>query len=604
MLAHYAPGKNRIELNAEKFNSVRLGDEVKAQCMVHEMIHAVTCWAMHMARENPAALTESQLAAVRDIEAVYEAIKDDGAVRAALRTGTRVEENAEYGLTSAEEMIAELANPAFRAALKAKQLFRQLINGVKRLLGIDVTGSADRTDAAAVLENALDTLLNEFDQDVYRDYTDLAAMGHARETFDMSFAESLEEFDAVRDKAIAENGIVMPGLKEKVFNVVEVSPMGWLKGKNFKQNLKELFKPAIKALQKRTDLAVYDSKQRKIRVIVSSTSVKELTDSKFYDERLKEGRSNRKTYFAVLNNLKEVLENAVEVEIHPDMPKDENGKRGNRAPTDNKVMHRYYAVVKLDSSNTLSRVKFTILETRNINEKSSLYSQELIDIKKEELSDNSDNSSTGPEVLRTLNATKVLQGVEKSYDEGKFVLDESEKLRVAEENQASEETDAALARQGTGEKTAEEVAQAADLWTKAWGPDARTPAQRRRFAREERRRMRARAESIAAKLGLDNVEILEDAGPLSGERARAKGFFNPRTGKITIILANHDSADDVEQTLLHEAVGHYGLRRLFGKARNSLPTRCLSSRASWRSAPSSPRQFRPRRPSQPAPPQP
>lgn len=78
--------------------------------------------------------------------------------------------------------------------------------------------------------------------------------------------------------------------------------------------------------------------------------------------------------------------------------------------------------------------------------------------------------------------------------------------------------------------------------------------------------MRARAESIAAKLNLDNVEILEDAGPLSGERARAKGFFNPRTGKITIILANHDSADDVEQTLLHEAVGHYGLRRLLGSA--------------------------------------
>lgn len=226
---------------------------------------------------------------------------------------------------------------------------------------------------------------------------------------------------------------------------------------------------------------------------------------------------------------------------------------------------------------------------------------------KGELSDKSDSSSTGfkgaeSDSLRSLGAAKVLQGVEKSYDPGKFVLDKSAELRLPEENQASAEdepeesgrADTTLARQGTGEKTADDVAQAADLWTKAWGPDAR----------EERRRMRGRAESIAAKLNLDNVEILEDAGPLSGERARAKGFFNPLTGKITIILANHDSADDVEQTLLHEAVGHYGLRRLFGKARNSLPTRCLSSRASWRSAPSSPRQFRPRRPSQPAPPQP
>lgn len=43
------------------------------------------------------------------------------------------------------------------------------------------------------------------------------------------------------------------------------------------------------------------------------------------------------------------------------------------------------------------------------------------------------------EVHRTFRGTKVLQGVEKSYDQGKFVLDESDKLRIAEENQASAE---------------------------------------------------------------------------------------------------------------------------------------------------------------------
>ena len=129
---------------------------------------------------------------------------------------------------------------------------------------------------------------------------------------------------------------------------------------------------------------------------------------------------------------------------------------------------------------------------------------------KGELSDKSDSSSTGfkgaeSDSLRSLGAAKVLQGVEKSYDPGKFVLDKSAELRLPEENQASAEdepeesgrADTTLARQGTGEKTADDVAQAADLWTKAWGPDARIPAQRRRFAREERRRMRGRAEIIA-----------------------------------------------------------------------------------------------------------
>ncbi|MDE7496907.1 MAG: hypothetical protein K2M67_08680, partial [Muribaculaceae bacterium] len=515
VLAHYAPGKNRIELNAEKFNSVRLGDETKAQCMVHEMIHAVTCWAMHMAKENPAALTESQLAAVRDIEEVYEAIKDDGAVRAALRTGTRVEENAEYGLTSAEEMIAELANPAFRAALKAKQLFRQLINGVKRLLGINVTGSASQTDAAAVLENALDTLLNEFDQDVYRDYTDLAAMGHARETFDMSFAESEEEFEATRDKAIAENGSVMPGLREKVFNVVEVSPMKFIE--NFRHSFDNIYKPFIKALQSKR-FNIIDSEGRVVSVGLNHDSIRKLSAKDSYDETKKKGRSDRPVYFAVLNNLGEVLSQAIEVEVHPDKRKDENHKRGNNGEGTEKLVHRYYAVVRLENSNKLSRVLFTILENKDLTH-NTLYSQEVIDIEiKGELSDKSDSSSTGilgaeSDSLRSLGVAKVLQGVEKSYDPGKFVLDESAELRLPEENQASAEdepeengrADTTLTRQGTGEKTADDVARAADLWTKAWGPEARTPAQRRRFAREERRRMRARAESIAAKLGLDNV---------------------------------------------------------------------------------------------------
>ncbi|MCR5078296.1 MAG: hypothetical protein K6A82_09710 [Prevotella sp.] len=52
---------------------------------------------------------------------------------------------------------------------------------------------------------------------------------------------------------------------------------------------------------------------------------------------------------------------------------------------------------------------------------------------------------------------------------------------------------------------------------------------------------------------------------LSGKRARAKGFYNPQTAEITIVIPNHRSVQDVEQTLLHEAVAHYGLRKLFGE---------------------------------------
>lgn len=69
---------------------------------------------------------------------------------------------------------------------------------------------------------------------------------------------------------------------------------------------------------------------------------------------------------------------------------------------------------------------------------------------------------------------------------------------------------------------------------------------------------------LAEKLHLENVEVVTDTTTLEGNRATAKGFYNKRTGKITIVLPNNRSMIDAEQTLLHEAVAHYGLRRLFG----------------------------------------
>ena len=77
--------------------------------------------------------------------------------------------------------------------------------------------------------------------------------------------------------------------------------------------------------------------------------------------------------------------------------------------------------------------------------------------------------------------------------------------------------------------------------------------------------LQAHAAKIVERLHLTNVEIVTDASQLDGKQRTAKGFYNKRTGKITIVLPNHASTADVEQTLLHEAVAHYGLRQLFGE---------------------------------------
>ncbi len=61
------------------------------------------------------------------------------------------------------------------------------------------------------------------------------------------------------------------------------------------------------------------------------------------------------------------------------------------------------------------------------------------------------------------------------------------------------------------------------------------------------------------------VEVVADGSQFKGKKRKAKGFYNKQTGKITIILGNHTSVEDVMQTLMHEAVAHKGLRKLFGK---------------------------------------
>ena len=93
----------------------------------------------------------------------------------------------------------------------------------------------------------------------------------------------------------------------------------------------------------------------------------------------------------------------------------------------------------------------------------------------------------------------------------------------------------------------------------------RKTTQAEEVAEKERQQMVERANELAETLHLDNVEIVTDARTLEGKKAKAKGFYSTSTGKITIVIPNHSNIADVEKTLLHEAVAHHGLRKLFGE---------------------------------------
>lgn len=146
-------------------------------------------------------------------------------------------------------------------------------------------------------------------------------------------------------------------------------------------------------------------------------------------------------------------------------------------------------------------------------------------------------------------------------DEPKGVK-KSEQIKEAIEKGLSVVND--VNREGDGIISDADISLLNDPMSRMMGESRFTPEQQEKFAAMERERMARHVDELAEKLHLNNIEVVTDASTLTGKRKKAKGFYNRHTGKITIVVENHRDIEDIEQTVLHEAVAHYGLRQLFG----------------------------------------
>lgn len=97
--------------------------------------------------------------------------------------------------------------------------------------------------------------------------------------------------------------------------------------------------------------------------------------------------------------------------------------------------------------------------------------------------------------------------------------------------------------------------------------EVRAKEEAREHAEEARKQeMRSAVEDMAGKLHLNNVDIVDKPAERGAvRRERAKGMFERSTGRITINIGNCADKRDAVVTLLHEAVAHHGLRKLFGE---------------------------------------
>lgn len=141
----------RVRYNISAFGKLGQTNQSKATCLLHEMIHAVTLYAVD--RNNWNELTPEMRAAAEELHNIYHQLEYDADFK------------RQYGSKDVAEMIAELSNPGFREMLKKKSLWRKVVDSIRKLLGIDTDNAYERTIAA------LDYVLDNFDYSKWDDYS-------------------------------------------------------------------------------------------------------------------------------------------------------------------------------------------------------------------------------------------------------------------------------------------------------------------------------------------------------------------------------------------------------------------------------------------------
>ena|GEM_PF-5201887 len=233
-----------------------------------------------------------------------------------------------------------------------------------------------------------------------------------------SFSKSREEFDATRDRAVAEDGIVMPGLNEAEVEVTLVKPHDF-NGKRPISQAKAWAKEHL--VTKKDKNGNYIDMPKLIDgtpYIITANGVKE-----YLSQQTVEKTGDLKLHLSVLKQLKEVISRSIEGEIHASRKKDKGGHRSiKNGIIMNQLVHRYYGAVSYNGDVYI--VKTTIIEERDGDNRA--YTYEVTDAKIE-LAEVETSTKAEPMERTHIGTANLLRKVKKSNDSGDLLLVESAK---------------------------------------------------------------------------------------------------------------------------------------------------------------------------------
>lgn len=433
------------------------------------------------------------------------------------------------------------------------------------------------------------TMLAEVKEEKLKDVLDrLSELGvkvkeeskvHYRMELGNTFSDSKEHFDAVRDRAVEEKGIVMPNLNKEKVKVVEVEKHGF--GSKERETLNNAKAWAISNL-------VTTGKQElpTMRDGTTYTISKKAID-KYLSESAVKKSENLDTHLSVLSKLKDVIHESIEAEIHPDYKKGEDGLRSvENGYGEGVLVHRLYGAVELDGKTY--RVKTTMQEFRG-GEENKPHSYEVTKIelldspgKRENPdrppSDASNNSidnkielpdTPGTAVLpdsspldmtpsNSIDTAKLLQGVGKSYDSGKKLLDESKDLTDGE---------TFFRKESDKPKSGNKPYEASLSLSKPLGIGGGSKPLEDRIAEtveKVSKQTGGKVKMVNAVEEIGNEQVRRDIE--SGKKVT--GWYDENTGEVHLYMPNIHDAYTAEKTVWHETVGHKGMRGLLGEKFN------------------------------------
>ncbi len=224
------------------------------------------------------------------------------------------------------------------------------------------------------------------------------------------------DFKTRQTEAVDNKGRVAPNLKEQSVNVVGAkAEHGFANFDEARSWAKENIVGTVKANENRSG----------VDITISNTAV-----NKFLSQSSVEKSASADVHLAVLKVLPDVIKESIDAEQHPDYNKGADGARAaDNGYNQDVLVHRLYGAVEIDGKTY--RVKTTV--TEHISEKgqgrSHSYEATEIELLAGQHEAVAESTRVGAPTSRNSNssisAAKLLENVEKSYDPGKKLLDES-----------------------------------------------------------------------------------------------------------------------------------------------------------------------------------